>query len=463
MGSYFPKETKVKAGGLKGALPVLCLDESLEFVTGLVQCLTAKSQSWEVAHALTGAQALEIARKQPIDVALLSASAPNTDVIEVANTLTQINPKLIVFILAPDAKSSDQAYSSGRHQWHPKNAPAFTLVAAVNRMTSLVSWLSNNTTLELVSGIHGLPTIPSNYQGVLRTINSPNSTIQDIGTAMEKDMGMTSRVLQVANSAIYGFSSKITSPTQAAQVVGVDTLKSLVRYTHVLNNFPQSATSNAVFDKVWSHSVGVAAVARKITLLHTKDETRAEEAFTAGLLHDIGKLVLMSIKPEDYKEVLRKATEGKSSVHLVERVKLGTTHSETGAYLLSLWGIPYSILEAVAWHHYPGECKDKEFSALTAVHIANVSEHRRTQDEDPKAMPALDERYLAEVGVAKEVEEWLKLKPDQPKRDGDGGAERYVVQAAAPKAAQASNPIWPWLLIGAGAIAALVIWLVRTR
>src|SRR5438552_1223244 len=82
---------------------------------------------------------------------------------------------------------------------------------AVERMASLVSWLTNNTTIEMVSGIHSLPTIPSNYQGVIRTIHSPNSSIQEIGEAVNKDMGMTSRVIQVANSAFYGYSKRITN------------------------------------------------------------------------------------------------------------------------------------------------------------------------------------------------------------------------------------------------------------
>jgi HD-like signal output (HDOD) protein len=299
--------------------------------------------------------------------------------------------------------------------------------------------------------------MPSNYQGVIRAIHSPNSSIQEIADAVEKDMGITSRVLQVANSAYYGYSKKITSPMEASMLLGIDTLKSLVRYTHVLNNFPQTPATNAVFDAVWRHSAGVAAVARKIVVLQTNDEALGDEAFTAALLHDIGKVVLTSLKPEEYKAVIRQAAESKIPIHNVERIKLQTTHAETGAYLLSLWGIPFSILEAVAWHHYPRECREKKFSALTAVHVANVAEHQRQQTDDQRTIPTLDEVYLREVGVWEEAQEWVKLRPDRAASNIP--LKPYVVQPARVVARSARRiPTWVWVIISmlAGVAAMLV-------
>jgi HD-like signal output (HDOD) protein len=426
-------------------LRVLYLEEDPTAVAELIHYLGEKTQ-WDVAHAKNPQEARNIARKQPIDVALLSATMPDSDPVTLAEELTQVHKKISIFLLAPDAESGMTAYASGRFQWLAKPCPPETLVSAIERMAALVSWLTNNTTIDLVSGLHSLPTIPSNYQGVIRAIHSPNSSVQEIADAVEKDMGITSRVLQVANSAYYGYSKKITSPMEASMLLGIDTLKSLVRYTHVLNNFPQTPATNAIFDQVWRHSAGVAAVARKIVLLHTKSEELGDEAFTAALLHDIGKVVLTSIKPDEYKQVLRQASETNTMLNMVERIKLQTTHAETGAYLLSLWGIPFSILEAVAWHHYPRECKEKKFSALTAVHIANVAEHRRNRIDETKVIPTLDELYLNEIGVWKEAQEWVKLRPDRAASDIP--YKPYVVQPAIAVAQSAKRiPTWVWLII----------------
>jgi len=439
-------------------LRILYLEESEQLVADLVNELR-EHKFWEVAHARDLQEARTLARKQPVDVALLSATMPDTDPVQVAEELTQLHPKLTTFILAPDAESGGGlAYASGRFQYLPKPCNPNALISAVERMAKLVSWLQNNTTLNLVSGLHSLPTIPSNYQGVIRTIHSADSSVQDIGEAINKDMGMTSRVLQVANSAYYGYSKKITNPTEAAQLLGIETLKSLVRYTHVLNNFPQTPASNAIFDKVWRHSIGVAAIARRITMLQTQNETLAEEAFTAGLLHDIGKLILMSIKPEEYKEVIRAAAEAKTPIHLLERVKLGTTHAETGGYLLSLWGIPLTILEAVAWHHFPSESTERTFSPLTAVHIADVADHRRTNRDNIKAVPALDERYLAEVGVTDKLRDWLEITPESARRNEPVG-QPYIVRPAAPAPAPEKTPVWVWIILGVvGMGVAALVW-----
>lgn len=436
---------------------ILYLEENTDHVTRLVHALRER-KGWEVTHAENAGEARAIARKQPVDVALISATMPDIEPVAIAEELTQLHPKLSTFILAPEGDSKGaSAFASGRFQWLPRQDDPEPLITAIERMAQLVSWLTSNTTLELVSGLHSLPPIPSNYQGVIRAIQSPDASLQDIGEAISKDVGMTSRVLQVANSAYYGYSKKITSPSEASLLLGIETLKSLVRYTHVLNNFPQTAASNAIFEKVWRHSVGVAAVARKITMMQTRDEALAEEAFTAGLLHDIGKLVLVSLKPEEYKEVMRQAYESKSLLHTMERVKLGTTHAETGAYLLSLWGIPFSILEAVAWHHFPSECKDKRFSALTAVHVANVAEHRR-KDTDNVKPPALDDRYLSDLGLTAQAVEWLKLAPDQPKSESAIPYKPYVVQPAAAPQVEPPTPWWVWAVLGAGAL--ISIWIV---
>jgi HD-like signal output (HDOD) protein len=439
------------------ALRILYLEEDTHAVAELIHYLGDKSD-WEVALAKTPQDARAIAKKQPIDVALISATAPDTDPVAVAEELTQLHRKLSIFILAPDVETGGGlAYASGRFQWLAKPCPPETLISSIERMAALVSWLTNNTTIDLVSGLHSLPTMPSNYQGVIRAIHSPDSSIQDIADAVEKDMGITSRVLQVANSAYYGYSKKITSPMEASMLLGIDTLKSLVRYTHVLNNFPQTPATNAVFDAVWRHSAGVAAIARKIVLLHTHDEALGDEAFTAALLHDIGKVVLTSLKPDDYKAVIRQASETKTPIHMIERVKLQTTHAETGAYLLSLWGIPFSILEAVAWHHYPRECREKKFSALTAVHVANVAEHRRQHTEDPRGVPTMDEVYLTEIGVWEEAQEWVKLTPDRAASNIP--LKPYVVQPAVAVARSARRiPTWVWVIISmlAGMAAMLI-------
>ncbi len=481
------REAEAGQSGASASPRILFVEESAELVAGVARALAGR-QDWEIAHAENAEEALAIARCQSVDVAVVSATMPDVDPRKLAESLAQIHPKLTVFLLAAKDSGGGAALAPGRWQWLPKPCEPAVLIVSIERMAKLAAWLAKNTPPELVSALRSLPAIPSNYQDIIATFQSSDASLQEIGEALGKDSGMTSRVLQVANSAFYGYSKKITNPTEASLLLGMETLKSLVRYTHVLNNFPrpdaggsgavsgggyythvlnsfpQAAAANAVFEKVWRHSLGVAAVAREITQRHTQDEALAEEAFTAGLLHDIGKLVLCSIKPEEYREVMRQAYEAKSAVHRVERTNLGVTHAETGALLLSLWGVPCPILEAVAWHHDPSESGAKRFSALTAVHVANVAEHRRNLAEDARAHPVLDERHLADIGVIQFVEGWLKLSPDKPNRHEPTPEKGYAVQRAAPPPPPAppadseSAPAWLWAVIAG--TAAILAWLI---
>lgn len=457
--SAFGADTRLTPVSLGGTIRVLYLDESDETVADFMERL-GRARPWDVARARNGAEAFSIARKQAVDVAVLSGDMSDADAVILAGEIANIHPKLTVFIVSGETEDrATRACSSGRYQWLDKPCDPLALISSIERMVALVSWLTNNTTIELVSGIHSLPAMPSNYQGVIRIIHSPTVSAQDIGDAINLDMGMTSRVLQVANSAYYGYTKKITSPTEAVLFLGVETVKSLIHYSHLLNNFPSLSSANTMFDKIWKHSMGVAAVARKITLLETNNDDLAEEAFTAGMLHDIGKLVLMSMRAKEYRDVMRLAAEKKGAPHMIERMKLGTTHAETGAYLLSLWGIPFSILEAVAWHHYPGEAKDRKFSPLTAVHAANVFERVRMEPENAKFAPQLDYRYLAEVGVTDRIEEWRKCKPDLPSLRDDADYAPYIVQPGAPVAAADSGVSnWVWVAFAAVALG-LGLWL----
>ena len=124
----------------------------------------------------------------------------------------------------------------------------------------------------------------------------------------------------------------------------------------------------------------VAIFARAITYAETKDAKVAEAAFTAGLLHDIGKLVLAANVPEMYGTVRRLELSKKISQREAEVIVLGTTHAQLGACLLGKWGLPLPILEAIAWHHEPERCTDKGFSMLAAVHAANAFAQEGSED-----------------------------------------------------------------------------------
>src|SRR5439155_20411384 len=130
------------------------------------------------------------------------------------------------------------------------------------------------------------------------------------------------------------------------------------------------------------------------------------QAFTAGMLHDIGKLLLAANLPEGFKEALATARREQMQLWDAERAVFGATHGELGACLLGIWGLPMPIVEAVALHHYPSRFLSKQFCPLTAVHVANALEHEIQKDNQSLVRAGVDTNYLTELGLEQRFEVW---------------------------------------------------------
>ena len=152
--------------------------------------------------------------------------------------------------------------------------------------------------------------------------------------------------------------------------------------------------------------MSTARFARGICRQETGDNKMAEEAFTAGVLHDIGKLMLAANLPQEFKDAARQSHEKKITLATSERQALGATHAEIGGCVLGIWGLPAAIVTAIAFHHRPDQHATKNFSPLTAVHVANALEHELNPDKDDPTPEQVDRYYLEELGLQNRVEAW---------------------------------------------------------
>jgi HD-like signal output (HDOD) protein len=134
-----------------------------------------------------------------------------------------------------------------------------------------------------------------------------------------------------------------------------------------------------------------------------------DEAFIAGLLHDLGKLMMCANMPEPYQQAQTLARERQIAIGDAEQEIFGATHADVGAYLLGLWGLPVPIVEAVALHHQPLKAISRSFTPLTAVHVANVLDHESSDEHDGSSGSSLDQEFLKEVGVQDQVDGWRTL------------------------------------------------------
>lgn len=220
---------------------------------------------------------------------------------------------------------------------------------------------------------------------------------------------MVSKLLQVVNSAFFGLRRTISSPAHAVALLGIDSVKSLVLSVQVFSQFEGLKRSPIPLETLWKHGLITGTSARDIAKSQGVGSIGVEGAFMAGLLHDIGLLVLATNYPNQYGDVLRNLRNDRVSVCDGERAVFKASHEDVGAYLLGLWGVSDAIVEAVAFHHNPGGRWHEGFSALAAVHVANALDEEASPSMLNGSLTPIDQEYLTACGLAKHVPLWREV------------------------------------------------------
>jgi hypothetical protein len=190
---------------------------------------------------------------------------------------------------------------------------------------------------------------------------------------------------------------------------------------------------------IWEHSQLVAKFARQITLKQTGDAHLAEEAFTVGLLHDVGRIVMATNLPREYAAVVTAAREKSRPLHEEETAQFGVNHAKVGAYLLGLWGLPAPYIEAVAAHHAPGQTAfAQEFSLLSAIHAANVFAHEMSGQTDGLTLPQLDLAYYQTIKLDDQLAAWRQACTGEPTTTAV--EQSRAVPSPAPQKASPATP-----------------------
>ncbi len=392
---------------------ILFVEDDPALLGRLREAMADMAPVWAMVFVDSGEAALEAFEQSPFHAVVSDLGMPGMSGAQLLQKVMVRHPATLRFVLSG---SDDRALATGvmdlAHQVLAKPCDPAFLKSVLRRSLHLGSQVHSDHARELVARIGQLPSVPELYQEITRLLGSERATLEDLGAAIGRDMAMTAMVLKLSNSAFFSLRQTVSTPEEAISILGIDLLRSLVLAHGLFSQAGGFRYPAFGLAHLWRHSVAVASAAKQVAEAQGLGRSASAEHFTAGLLHDVGVLVLASRFPEAYARVLDLGRSGGSDLESAEFHVLGVTHGEAGAYLLGLWGLPHAVVQAAAWHHQPAFQDTPGFTPALGVHIAD-SLLSRDAEHEIFSTARLDGAYLTRLGLLDRVPAWDKaIEPD---------------------------------------------------
>jgi HD-like signal output (HDOD) protein/CheY-like chemotaxis protein len=328
---------------------VVFVDDEPRILDGLRRMLRRETARWDMSFAPGAAEALAVMETHPCDVVVSDFRMPGMDGGELLNQVRSLYPTTARVILSGQTGENDVLRVIAlAHQFLTKPAGREQLVQTVERLISAQAASGDESARRDVAMVHSLPSPPGLVVELTEALGAEDVSPESVGLIIEQDPAAAAKVLHLVNSSATMAGHVVSDVVQAVVLLGTHTVRGLVLMHDIVRSLdPDGVLPAAWLQNLTEHSVHTSRLARQLA----GDAPWRNDAFTAGLLHEVGQLVLASSRPEDYPQILHdwKQTE-ELALDEAERARCGTCHTEAGAHLLSLWGLRAEVVEAVAGH-----------------------------------------------------------------------------------------------------------------
>jgi HD-like signal output (HDOD) protein len=379
---------------------ILFVDDDLDLLDGLRARLYKHRHDWNMKFVSSGADALAAFEQHHVDLVVSDVRMPGMDGGQLLTTVKQRWPTTVRIIVSGYSDPVQAVrLTSLAHQYVAKPCDGRQLENIIERCFNLKDILAQEPLRRVVGSIGELPAMPKTYGRLQAALSQPNVTAGEVADIVNADAAIASKVLQITNSAFFRLRKPMVRIKDAVTYLGFATIRNLVLSAEIFSQWKNPRNPLSVDPEQLQNHAQLAAAACKSL---AGGRALPDDAWLAGLLHDIGYWVLVQECPEQ----LGKALELSRSQHLplfeCERLTTGATHAEIGAYLLGLWGLPYSIVEAVALHHAPTSITPHGYDLLGALSVSHAlldTSGAHALIDSGNADPAVDAGYLTSLNA----------------------------------------------------------------
>lgn len=371
---------------------ILLVDDDPLLVRALLRSIRLQRPEWRLTPVHSGEGAILEMAQAPFDLILTDMQMPGLDGTGVLTWARELQPEAIRVILSGHAPQRRILESEGDyHRFLTKPVDPTRLVDIIESFSRRHPDPCRRAARAMVVRLERIPSHQEHLDGIGRLLAEGRPSIRTVADLVAQDLGLALQVLKLVNSGYLPGERPITDIHQAVEFLGMEQVGELIRPRGKDAFGPGSGDSGTFLSRLWSHSVEIGRMARSLVLQETGDLACAAEAYTAGLLHDVGIAVLATEHDMGHEQAALEVSALGLGVLEAERERCGTDHAEVGAELLHLWGLPESFIQAIRDHHHPRLMDHRPLVSL-ALQVAHLGggddSHASSASLDLGAVPA---------------------------------------------------------------------------
>jgi len=403
---------------------ILFVDDEPNILDGLKRMLYPMRNEWNMTFCLGARQALNILGKKEHDILVTDLLMPEMDGGKLLEEVHSKYPGMIRMVLSGHSDKK-LAFNASRfaHQFLAKPLHPDQMTSAIKRVVSLREVLTNSLVRELIAKLDSLPVLPEVHRRIMAELNAPEPSLKTVTGLISQDMGLTTSMMKLVNSAFFGLPAKVSSAAHAVNLLGLDVISGLVLTVQLFSNFNSDMHKGYSLDNLWRHCLTTGLMCKALARAEGLDPEGQDDLYIAGLLHDVGKLILLSYAPALYEEVLDACRKENRAVWRMEKSILGCTHAELGAYLLSLWGFSEKSIPCILHHHKLADYGGDVPLMAAIVHAANAFDHEINVKNPTYDNDRWNQDAILNLGFADRIPVWRQVAEETLKEVGSHDSE----------------------------------------